>query len=249
MSRPIVMTEEMKATVQQDFTAMLDGLKLSDGKINFSKAFKYKGETATATLWITPLAYRKTLALVTEFSDEVAWHGAVSRSGNNEFIIEDILVYPQAVTGSTVNTEQEAYTQWLYSLDDDTFNKIRLQSHSHVNMGVSPSSVDNGHREKILDQLEDSMFYIFMIWNKRLEVHTLIYDMAKNVLYENEDVVVKMLDDDMVGFMEDAKKLVTKKCTAVAKGGKKYKAVESLPRYPQEDFFGWYDSYGMGGYE
>ena len=242
MSRPIVMTEEMKQAVQQDFTAMLDGLKLSDGKINFSKSFKYKDDKATATLWITPLAYRKTLALVTGFSDEVAWHGVASRSGNNEFIIEDILVYPQEVTGSTVNTDQEAYTQWLYHLDDDTFNKLRLQGHSHVNMGVVPSGVDDRHRQQILDQLEPDMFYIFMVWNKRLEVHTLIYDMAHNVLYENEDVTVKLLDDDMVGFMEEAKKLVTKKCAATQKGVKKYKPVEPLPNYSQEDFYSYYDS-------
>ena len=34
---------------------------------------------------------------------------------------------PQEVTVSTVNTDQAAYTEWLYGLDDDTFNKIRMQ--------------------------------------------------------------------------------------------------------------------------
>jgi hypothetical protein len=89
-----------------------------------------------AVVWFTLKAYRKTLALVTEFSDEVGWHGAVSRLGVNEFVIEDIFVYPQQVTGSTVSTEQAAYTEWLYGLDDDTFGKIRMQGHSHVNIAI-----------------------------------------------------------------------------------------------------------------
>ena len=145
------------------------------------------------------------------FTSEVAWHGAVTRLGDNEFIIEDIFVYPQEVTGSTVSTDQKLYTQWLYELDDDTFNQIRLQAHSHVNMGVSPSGVDDKHRQQILDQLEPGMFYLFMIWNKSLTVHTLIYDMAQNILYENDDVGVKLIDDEDMGkFLADAQKKVQK---------------------------------------
>jgi len=174
-----------------------------------------------------------------EFKDEVAWHGSVcrmvndGRAGNSrtsddekvsasktldvsdfvsEFIIEDIFVYPQEVTGSTVNTDQVAYTEWLYGLDDDTFNTIRMQGHSHVNMGVSPSGVDDKHRQQILDQLEPDMFYIFMIWNKSLSTHTLIYDMASNILYEDKDVEVRLIEDDGMGeFLDDARVKVQKR--------------------------------------
>ena len=215
MPRPIVLTEEIKQKAIEDFSTILDGTKMSDGKLSYNKSFSY--ETGNAIVWLTQEAYRKIVALVTGFSDEVAWHGAVSRvgdagaAGSNEFIIEDILVYPQEVTGSTVNTDQAAYTEWLYGLDDDTFNKIRMQGHSHCNMGVSPSGVDDNHRQKLLDQLEPDMFYIFMIWNRSLSVHTLIYDMAQNILYEDKDVNVKLIgDDDMDEFLVDAKKKVQK---------------------------------------
>ena len=194
MSKPIRITDEMKTAAQTEFTALLDGLKMSDGAISYSKAFKYKD--AAAILWLTPLAYSKTVALVAQFSDEVAWHGMAVRTEKNEFVIEDIFVYPQEVTGATVNTDQEGYTKWLYEFEDEEFNKMRMQAHSHVNMGVSPSTVDNGHREKILDQLDDDMFYIFMVWNKSLKTHTLIYDMENNILYDDDDVTVKILGDD-----------------------------------------------------
>jgi hypothetical protein len=139
VSKPIRITDDLKKQAQKEFKALLDDLKMSDGEISYSKSFKYKD--ASAILWMSPVAYAKTLALVNMFSDEVAWHGSVTRTGKNEFIIEDIFVYPQEVTGSTVSTDQEGYSKWLYEFDDDTFNTIRMQGHSHVNMGVSPSHV------------------------------------------------------------------------------------------------------------
>ena len=219
MPRPIRITALMKETVQAEITELLADVKLSDGTINYTKSFKYK--EATATLWLSPTTYRKAVALVTEFSDEVAWHGTAARVSKNEFIINDIFVYPQEVTGSTVSTDQEGYTKWLYEFDDDVFNVIRMQGHSHVNMGVSPSGVDSGHREQILGQLDDDMFYIFMIWNKRLEIHTLIYDMENNILYEDDDISVKIVGDDSLDvFLEDARQKIQKKSFSIAVGKK-----------------------------
>jgi hypothetical protein len=139
--------------------------------------------------------------------------GGHKKCSQNPFI-EDIFVYPQEVTGSTVSTDQEEYSKWLYGLDDETFGKIRLQSHSHVNMGVTPSSVDDRHREQILAQLDPEMFYIFMIWNKSLSVHALIYDMQNNILYEDKDVEVKLISDDGTDeFLSEAKAKVRKRRT------------------------------------
>jgi len=210
MPRPIIFTETMKKQARKDFNEMLNGMKMSGGELNYRKIYEYKD--SEAVVWLTPEAYKKILALVTAFSDEVAWHGTVTREGDNEFIIDDIYVYPQEVTGSTVNTDQFEYTDWLYSLDDETFNKVRMQGHSHVNMGVSPSGTDEKHRQQILEQLDPNMFYIFMIWNKSLSVHTLIYDMARNILYENKDVAVQLLGgDSMDEFLTDAREKVRKK--------------------------------------
>ena len=222
MPRPIVLTEEIKQKAKDDFASMLDTVKMSDGKLRYSQSWEYKDRSAV--VWLTQEAYRKIVALVMNFASEVAWHGTVTRLGDNEFIIEDVFVYPQEVTGSTVNTDQKLYTQWLYELDDDTFNQIRLQAHSHVNMGVSPSGVDDKHRQQILDQLEPGMFYVFMIWNKSLTVHTLIYDMARNVLYEDNDVSVKLIDDEgMVDFLADANKKVQKPTARTTPTNKKNK--------------------------
>ena len=240
MPRPIIMTDEMKQQAREDFESMLANLKMSDGKLKYNHNFNY--EEGNTVVLLTPEAYRKIVTLVTEFSSEVAWHGTVSRSSDNEFIIEDILVYPQEVTGSTVNTDQSEYTKWLYELNDSTFNRIRMQGHSHVNMGVSPSGVDDSHRQKILEQLDRDMFYIFMIWNKSLSIHTLIFDMANNILYEDKDVEVKLLvDEGMDEFLTDAKEKVQKR--SALKSTKKTRKEERLEQIKLQEYFDEFGSY------
>jgi hypothetical protein len=221
------MTDQMKADALAEFSATLNSLKMSDGHLCYKQNYFY--EKCRATVWLSPEAYRKTVALVNEFADEVAWHGTVSRSGDSEFVINDIFVYPQEVTTGTVTTDQSAYTEWLYSLDDDTFNAVRMQGHSHVNMSVSPSGVDDNHRKQILEQLESDMFYIFMVWNKSLNIHTLIYDMSQNILYENKDIDVKLLmGEGMEDFLTDVRAKVQKH-SAVKKPKKPRKQKKSEP--------------------
>lgn len=188
-------------------------MKLSDGKINFTKTFG--NIQRKATLYFTELAYLKMLTLVREFDKEVAWHGIAKRHDTEEdaYVISDILVYPQEVTGATVNTDQEKYQMWLMSHEDDVFDNIRMQGHSHVNMGTTPSTVDTSLYERLLDQLDDTMFYIFLIWNKRNEKTIKIYDLAKNVLFETADVTVSLIEDGtgMEKFLSTAKEMVQDK--------------------------------------
>jgi len=240
------MTEEMKQEALADFSASLNGTKMLDGKFSYNKSFNYKD--GNVTVWLTMEAYHKTITLVTEFSNEVGWHGTVERVGDNEFIIQDIFVYPQEVTASTVNTNQESYSQWLYELDDSTFNNIRMQGHSHNNMSVSPSGVDDSHRQQILGQLDPDMHYIFMIWNKSLAVHTLVYDMQRNILYEDKDVEVKLLGGEgMDAFLADAKKKVQKINFKKVKRGTKDRNTERLELEGDFEGFESYRQYSIYG--
>lgn len=222
MSRPIKFTEKLLEEVKKEFAAHLSTTKMFDGKVSFSKEYVWKGDDK-ATIVFTPTAYLKMFRLIQEFSDEVAWHGVAKRSEEDEstFFITDILVYPQEVTGATVNTDQVKYQTWLMELPDEVFNNLRMQGHSHVNMAPSPSSVDTTHQEAILGQLEDSMFYIFMIWNKSLKHNIKIFDLKNNTLYEDEDIVVKFPTDDesFDDFIKESKELVKKKSTYSYGGG------------------------------
>ena len=211
MSKPIKITDEFKMAALREFAEALSRMRMTDGKITYTKPLD--NFTRRATVSFTQEAWMKMVTLVMNFDKEVAWHGIAQRSEDpdkDEYIISDILVYPQKVTASTVETDQEEYETWLYALPDEVFNKVRMQGHSHVNMSTYPSGVDTTHQGKIMAQLDDDMFYIFMIWNKRLEKWIKIYDFAKNTMFENTDVDVKIINDawGMDEFLKNAKDLV-----------------------------------------
>ena len=172
MAKYIKMTpeiqEECRVSFLAEFNAVLAKNKFSDGKLSFTKSFGTIDRKAH--IYITEIAWMKMTSLLREFSKEVAWHATAYRipGDKDEYLIKDILVYPQTVTSSTVDMDVEKYAQWIQEnvmAGDERFDHIRCQMHSHVNMGVFASGTDTQHQEEILAQLGDNDFYIFMIWN------------------------------------------------------------------------------------
>lgn len=216
MSKPIKLTEELLAKIQAEFIETVKGIKMFDGKISYNKSFKWKeSEDDKAYITFTPVAFAKMVMLIQAYSSEVAWHGVVDYDPevSNVFNIVDILVYPQLVDGSNANTDQAEYTNWLYGLEDDVFCRVRMQGHSHVNFGTTPSAVDTTHQESILSQLDDDMFYIFMIWNKKFEHTIKIFDLKNNTLYEDKDIEVLICEDgvNLDEFIKASKEIVRPK--------------------------------------
>ena len=190
MSRPIKLTQELIDECRQDFEKALSLTKLSDGKLSFTKAFSCGDRKAV--VYFSAEAWAKMTMLIKEFDKEVAWHGVARRTEDeslDEYVIDDIVVYPQEVTGATVEMDTEKYALWIQeNIEDERFNHIYMQGHSHVNMGTSPSSVDLNHQEEILGMLGDNDFYIFMIWNKSFASTNKIYDLKKNVMFEDKEI-------------------------------------------------------------
>ncbi len=132
-------------------------------------------------------AWMKTCLLVMNRNLEVGWHGVVRRSENPaEFIVEDVLIFPQRVTSASTEPEDADYVNWQDSLNTETFNKVRLYGHSHVNMGVSPSSTDIKYRADLLKDVDD--FYVFQIFNKKGYISSQVYDVREGILYEGDNV-------------------------------------------------------------
>ena len=177
-----------------------------------------------AVVYLTLNAWAKMVFLINEFDSEVAWHGVAHRmrevSGEaatdgvvSEYIITDIVIYPQTVSSVFVDMDTEKYAKWLVENDDDVrFKHLFMQGHSHVKMPTTPSSVDLKHQEEILEMMGDGDFYIFMIWNKWLSCNVRIYDMECNTLYENCDVAVKIFGGEAYEeFIKNAKDVVVDK--------------------------------------
>ena len=158
-------------------------------------------------IYITLNAYTKMRRLVDETTTEIGWYGTVSHMPglDNAYVIEDILVYPQTVTGATCVQDDDKIFDFELSLTTEQVNHKRFHGHSHVNMGVTPSGVDEQFYQDILTQVRD--FYIVVITNKRSDYTVRFYDVENNVMYSDLDISVILdngteLDDWYIEAMD-----------------------------------------------
>jgi hypothetical protein len=212
------MTEQEHAKLITEVLAKMSTTRPVNGVLNLSLDLKHifteLKDEAKPVIFFTAKAYLKMTRLIQACKEEIGWHGIVTKIAPNEYLISDILVFPQVVTGMSVNPDAKAYAEWLYSHDDETFNKIRFHGHSHVNMGVTPSGTDTKYRGDIIDQLTSDDFYIFMIINKRNDIELALYDFAANRMYEKTDCTIEVLlsddkNDTINAFIDTAMTKVT----------------------------------------
>ena len=221
--KPIFLTEERKAQLLADFEKMLAKTSMINGKLEISKEFEYeKGAYLNAKLWYTPTAWAKMTMLVDMFSGEVGWQGVVERIEDNEFLVSDILVYPQVVTAAHVDTNEQDMSEFIIANQlkyEEEGKCINFQGHSHVNMSVSPSGTDMEDQKSRMVGQKDG-FYIFTIQNKKRESNTWIYDYDNNVMYSTKEIDVDVwMDNDelMSEFLADAKDIVVSQASTYPK--------------------------------
>ena len=246
MAKIIQMTPEVIREAMEAFASALKTQKMTDGTISFTR--KLAAVDRKATVYFTDVAWFKMQTLIMNTDKEIGWHGVAKRGDDpekDEYIISDIVIYPQTVTGATVNTDQAEYENWLNDLDDNTFNNLRMQGHSHVNMGVSPSSVDLDLYEEFLERMTPDMFYIFLIYNKRGDKMVKVYDLRKNLLFETADVTVEILDSGLglAKLFTDMKEKVKTKQPAASYTGATAIAAQGTTSKP----YGGYTGYGYEG--
>lgn len=236
MSKPIYLTQAMREEIIAEFTQKVDAMNFLDGKVEYSTSYYWPNEKDASGKEIpdsvrvifSDVASRKQKLLIDSFSGEVAWRGLCRRDVEDPkvFYVDDILIFKQDVTGSSVRTEQNEEEEFLLAdLTAEERMACRYHGHSHVNMGVSPSSTDNkfqidvvdGYRGKGLTperwaqteaEMGDQNFYIFMIWNKRGDVHARVFDIWNNRLYTEKEVVVETDRNDLADFLAEAKSKV-----------------------------------------
>lgn len=201
-----LLLEQLESTTFYDISKI--DLKLDASKI-LEEAMP---DVEDPTIYITPTAYIKMRTLVEETDVEIAWHGVVHKQGRI-FIITDILVYPQKITSVTVESDDDLYPDWCMSLEDDVLNNMRFQGHSHVNMGVTPSGVDEDYYTRLLTQVHD--YYIIMVTNKHEAMTLRLYDVENNILYSDLDLNIYLPDvhKDSLSWYEDNKEMLKKPST------------------------------------
>lgn len=185
----------------KEFKKYLLNYKTNTGKINFNYDLNNEIKTTKKPkIVFSLLAYSKMQALIINNNMEIGWHGLVEVF-DDVYYITDIVIYPQYVTSVTVKTDDTEYANWIMDFDDDTFNKIRLHGHSHVNMGVTPSNVDTTFYNQLLKTLNKDDFYIFMIMNKKGEINIWLYNYNDNLIYETNDLQIDVLDNNNLSLI------------------------------------------------
>ena len=242
------LTNKQIQEILTDLRFQLKGFKSTEGKLQINYDMP-EANTEAAKVYIEPKAWQKMEGLIQECDKEIAWHGLVEKKDKGEYIITDIIVFPQTVTGCTVTSDYTKYSMWLMNQPDEIFNKIRCHGHSHVNMGVSPSGVDTSYQEDILKNL--NTFYIFMIWNKKGDNWCAIYDVESNIVYTDKDIEIISPGTGDTGWAKQMiKEFINVPETTKSKKGKKESSVvdeimEDMKKDLDDDG---YDYYGYDFY-
>lgn len=199
MARLLKADDKIIDKLKESIKKGLSGFDVTTNKIEYTLPKVNK----KCTVFIPNTIQRKINALVDTCQKEIAWHVTVQRAQEDLFEVTDIIMFPQTVTGATVTSDDADYTEWIMSLDDDIFDRLKGHMHSHVNMGVRPSGVDTTYQNQVAQNEED--FYLFAIWNKKGDNWFRIVDIKNNILYEDEDITI---DTDITSEDEWARAMI-----------------------------------------
>ncbi len=164
-----------------------------------------------AKLNFTHKAFAKIAHLVAACHYEIGWEGIVTRTGEWEFTIEDILVYPQLVSPAYVEADEKKYFEYAEQLTDEQWNKKRFNGHSHVKMGVSPSGTDMAFRENITNNMKSGEFFIFEIVNKLGARNYQIFIKECGVVSFTKFYEIGFVGEDSEEWLKEAKSKVFKR--------------------------------------
>lgn len=146
-------------------------------------------ESYEPQVFISKLAYDKTVEYITQSKGEVGWLGTAVRV-DKDYYIEDTYLFKQEVSSVTTEIKEDGLNEFAMELISkeggiDIWNKMRVWGHSHVDMSTSPSGQDDEQMNLFLDNPND--FFIRVIGNKSEEFKIDIWDFNSGLIYENAD--------------------------------------------------------------
>lgn len=133
-------------------------------------------------VYYTPKVMRTIDYIVAKATGEVGWLGTVEKMGK-DYLITNIYIPPQTVTSVTTDIEADAVAKIALQIMDDggDLASLRYWGHSHVNMGVTPSSTDEA---QIDEYMEQSDWFIRGIYNKKGESKVDVFDRTNGVVFQ-----------------------------------------------------------------
>lgn len=193
-------TVDEKTKFIEDLTEQLAWFNkgsLSDFKIDdlIKEYSKVPKDVIKPDIAVTAEAYLKMLELVNQSPIECSWHGLVKKFGN-KYLVHDVLVFPQINSATTTTTDEKDFAEWQTKLILDPkfpIEELRLHGHSHVNMNVFSSGVDDKYQKDLLTKVDNGDYYIFFIMNKKMEMCIFLYDFEQQVMFDKNDITFRIL--------------------------------------------------------
>ena len=138
------------------------------------------------TVYYAPGVLEKIKYIVAECKTEIGWWGPVERTPEGDFLIKDIFVPRQEVSGTeTLISEESMVAMFMeYAAQGGDTDELYYWGHSHVNMAVSPSGQDETQVQKFLSGCK---YFIREIRNKADAVKMDVYDRDARTAYLNVD--------------------------------------------------------------
>jgi len=164
-------------------------------------------ELYTPIVEYTSLAWNKIQYLVQTCEKEVGWLGTVQETDTG-YLIEDIYVPEQTVTGAETDIEAAAMVELAMILDDP--DTLYYWGHSHVSMGVCPSAQDENQTAEYLNHLT---IFIRGIYNKHGASKVDVFDTDQMVVHEcvqNAPEVPPLTAEQLLLLDEDLKNVKEK---------------------------------------
>lgn len=146
-----------------------------------------RGKQVAPSVYYTPKAWTKIKRAIEACSKEVGWLGLVEVIEDGNYLITDIFIPKQTVTGTETDIDAEDMADLAMSLEEP--EKLLYWGHSHVNMGVGPSGQDE---QQTAEYLEHADFFIRGIYNKKGDSKVDVFDMKENLVYQKVRNVVKL---------------------------------------------------------
>lgn len=213
MKKTWACAQKQQTKIKEELLKQLDNITLTNTTLKLSVDLEdlikeTTEEVIDPTIYITADAYIKMTALIQKYDTEVAAHFLV-RNIDRQYIIHDVLIFPQTVTGVTVDGIDIDYQTWLHNVPEEQFKELRGHVHSHVEMGVTPSGVDEHYYTGLMSQVSD--YYLTMVTNKKQDYHIRLYDVTNNILYTDLTFKILLSNDKAVNdWLADYKELIVK---------------------------------------
>ncbi|MDO8408061.1 MAG: hypothetical protein Q7S95_02390 [bacterium] len=164
---------------------------------------------------LTPEAHGKTWALVQECDIEVGWLSTCSKTADGNFVIDDVFVPAQRCTPASTTITEDGKAGLLDVLlrerRHDAINHLGCWGHSHVNMGVSASRVDEDQAEEYVEERRDQGHdhFIRVIANKRGDFFVSLYLLDRDMILHHAPLEVEKSEPE--AYLEWAKGEIERK--------------------------------------